>query len=62
MEPEGSLPWSQKPTIPRPYITFLNKMIFYGEDFLALSPKLEDHTLSAVSGTKWTDHVARMGQ
>jgi hypothetical protein len=41
MEIEGSLPCSQQPsTAPKPFVTFRNKLIFYGEEFLGtcLSP------------------------
>jgi hypothetical protein len=39
---------------PRPFVTFYNKLIFYGEKLLAAHtiPKLEDHTLSAVYENK----------
>jgi hypothetical protein len=49
MEPEGSLPWSQGPPIPRPCVTFRNKLFFYGEEFLAPRPytKLKDPALAA---------------
>jgi hypothetical protein len=52
MEPEGSLPHSQEPekTGSRLCVVFRNMVIFYGEALLAprLTPKLEDHPLSAV--------------
>jgi hypothetical protein len=51
VELEGSLPCSQEPsTGRRPCITFRNKLFFNGEELLAPrpTPRLEDHTLSAV--------------
>jgi len=37
--------------IPRPYVKFRNKLVYYGEELLAprLAPKLEDRPLSAVA-------------
>jgi hypothetical protein len=61
MEPEVSLPFSQQPSKgpylsqihlgPRPFVTFRNTLIFYGEELLAPlpTPKLDDRPLSAVS-------------
>jgi hypothetical protein len=55
MKHEGLSPCSQKPDtdrpIPRPCVTFRNKLHFFnGEELSAPdpTPKLEDHTLSAV--------------
>jgi hypothetical protein len=51
MKPQGSLPCIQEPVpIPRPCVTFRNKMVSYGEELLAPHPtlKLEDHPLLAV--------------
>jgi len=55
MEPDGSLPCSQRPAtgpypapIPRPCVHFV--LTFYGEELLASHrpPRVEDHPLSAV--------------
>jgi hypothetical protein len=59
MKPEGSLPHSLEPATcpyqrisprPRPCEVFRNMVIIYGEELLASrpTPKLEDHSLSAV--------------
>jgi hypothetical protein len=48
MEPEGSLPCSQQPEIPRPCVTFRNKLVFLRLGVVSSSfSKLEDHPLSA---------------
>jgi hypothetical protein len=49
MEPKGSsLHWFCPG--PKPFVTFRNKLISYGEELFAAcsNPKLEDHPLSAV--------------
>jgi hypothetical protein len=40
----------KSPPIPKSYVTFHNKLAFYGEELLALHPvpKLEDYTFSVV--------------
>jgi hypothetical protein len=49
MEPKVSLPCSKSPPVPRPCVTLLNNVFFYGDE-LAPRPnlKLEDHPLLAV--------------
>jgi hypothetical protein len=51
MEPKDSLLHSQEHTIARPYVTFHNMLIFYGEESLALciTSKLEDHSFVGCS-------------
>jgi hypothetical protein len=48
MEPEGSRRIHKSP--PRPYVTFRNKLDFYGEELLAPlpTPNLKDRPLSAL--------------
>jgi hypothetical protein len=69
IEPESSLPCSQEPSTgpyPEPYPTFLvisrNKLNFYGEELLDphQTPKLVDHTFSAVSDCLFNIFVATL--
>jgi hypothetical protein len=50
MEPEGPLTRSQEPANSEALCNISTKLVFYGEELLAprSTPKLEDHTLSAV--------------
>jgi hypothetical protein len=59
---EGSLPRSQEPVIPRPCITFRNRLSFYAWELLAPrpTPNLEDHPLSAVRDCLFNVFVATL--
>jgi hypothetical protein len=50
MQPEDTVPCLQETLNLRPFVTFQNKIIFYGEELLVPCPnhKLENYSLSAV--------------